>query len=253
MTGRDRTVPAFLGLAVLALALAATIWLELRGRSRDSEVMIPSAAAGSPVPTAARLAAPDPDQLARWTATSLARPLFSPSRRPPAVAAADQAASAAPTLPRIAGVVVTPAGRRVIFAEAKGGKPLVVAEGGQVAGFTVRSIQAGKVVLRGPDGERVLSPAFDPDAPVPSPTPGAPFGLASQGLAPQGLPGVPQGIPAAVASPVPGYPGAPPGAGLAIPGLPGFRLQPQAPGAIPGLPGPALPGVSPRGVTGAVQ
>ena len=173
--------------------------------------MSPTHAAGLPAVPASRLAAPDPKQIARWAATILARPLFSPGRRPPTAAAAPGAV--APSLPRVAGIMVTPAGRRAIFAE-KGAKPLVLGEGGQVSGFTVQSIQAGQVTVRGPQGIRVLSPTFDPEAP-----------------APVSRPGVAQLPP-----------------GLSIPGLPGFQLQARPPGlgGIPGLAAPPLPSPAPR-------
>jgi len=205
-------------LAAVAAVLVATIVLELGGRSRDSEAMIATPAPGLPATAAGRLTAPDPNQLTRLAATILARPLFSPGRRPPAVAAAGPGAPAE-SLPRISGVFVTPAGRRVIFATLKDGKPLVVAEGGHVGAFTVQSIRAGQVTVHGPEGDRVLSPAFDPAAPVPGPAPGFP-------------PGVPSGV----------QPGAP-AQGLTIPGLPGFHLQPQAQGltGIPGFPGAPRP------------
>lgn len=194
--------PAALGL--LAAMLAAAIWLELHPQIRESGPMTPRPAAGLPSVPARHSAAPGPDQVARWAATILARPLFSPGRRPPAAAAAAPSI-AAPTLPRVAGIVVTPAGRRAIFAE-KGTKPLVLGEGGQISGFTVQSIQAGQVTVRGPEGVRVLSPTFDPDAAPPASAPGAPP--------------------------------APPG--LSIPGLPGFQLQPR-PAGLGGIPGLAVP------------
>lgn len=79
----------------------------------------------------------------------------------------------------MAGVVITASGRRAIFAAKNGVKPLVVGEGGQVGAFTVQSIRAGQVTVLGPEGERVLKPAFDPDPPAPfrpappQPAPGA--------------------------------------------------------------------------------
>ncbi len=198
-------------LALIAAALVSVIWLELRGHIRDSGAMTPKPAAGLPTVPAGRSASPDPNQVARWAATVLARPLFSPGRRPPAAAAA--LGAVAPSLPRVAGIMVTPAGRRAIFAE-KGAKPLVLGEGGQVAGFTVQSIRAGQVTVRGPEGVRVLSPTFDPEAPASAAPPGA----------------------------------APPPPGLSIPGLPGFQLQARPPGlgGIPGLAAPPLPSPAPR-------
>lgn len=175
--------------------------------------MTPIPAAGLPSVPAGRLAPPDSSQVARWAATILARPLFNPGRRPPTAAQAAAPGTVTPGLPRVAGIVVTPAGRRAIFAE-RGAKPLVLGEGGQVAGFTVQSIQAGQVTVRGPEGVRVLSPTFDPAAPA-------------------------QAAPPATASPPPG---------LSIPGLPGFQLPPRPPGVggIPGLGAPPPPGLAPR-------
>lgn len=208
-----RGILAPAALALVAAALVAVIWLELSTHFRDSGAMTPTPAARLPTVTSGRLAAPDPKRIARWAATSLARPLFSPGRRPPKVAAAP-GVGVASHLPRVAGIMVTPAGRRAIFAE-KGTKPLVLGEGGQVAGFTVQSIQAGQVTVRGPEGVRVLSPTFDPDAAAPT----SPLGAAPR-----------------------------PPPGLSIPGLPGFQLQARPPGlgGIPGLGAPPLPSPAPR-------
>lgn len=178
---------SLLPLALVAAALAATIQLELRERPQEGEAAMPPAAS---LPAAAprRPAGSDPGQAARAVEASLARPLFSPSRRPPAAPAATPGA-APPSLPRIAGVVVTSAGRRAIFAAKNGAKPLVVGEGGQVGAFTVQSIGTGQVTVLGPEGERVLKPAFDPDPPpsrpaLPLPLPGAavPSAFAIPGL-----------------------------------------------------------------------
>ena len=200
MPSLSRPMLVSAGLAALAIVLASVIWLELSADSLDSAPMMLSPAASLAAVPASHATGPDPDQVARWTATSLARPLFAPGRRPPAQAAAAAKPDApALDLPRIAGTMVTPAGRRAIFA-AKGDKPLVVGEGAQVGAFTVQSIKAGQVTLLGPGGVRVLSPTFDPEAPVPT-TP--------------------------LQAPLP--PGATPAAGIAVPGLPGFQLPPQPP------------------------
>ena len=92
-----------------------------------------------------------------WAATVLARPLFSPSRRPPAHAANPVAATA--SLPRLTAVLITDAGRRALFENA-GGRPIVVTVGGRIGSYRVRSIAAGMVVLSGPDGETRLAPHF---------------------------------------------------------------------------------------------
>lgn len=151
--------------------------------------MTPLSAAGLISTASDRLTKPDPGQVARWAATSLARPLFSPSRRAPAASPATPSATV-PNLPRMAGVVITATERWAIFAMKNGIKSLVVGEGGQVGAFTVQSIHADQVTVLGPEGERVLKPVFDPDPPIPfrpalpQPTPGTaiPSALAIPGL-----------------------------------------------------------------------
>jgi hypothetical protein len=88
----------------------------------------------------------------------LARPLFAPSRRPPAPAAAtDPAAIAEP--PRLTGVIVAPSTRRAIFAATKG-RATVVSEGGSIGGYLVKSIDPSGAVLSGPMGEHVLRTTY---------------------------------------------------------------------------------------------
>jgi hypothetical protein len=52
-------------------------------------------------------------------------------------------------------------GRSAIFAALPGGKPLVLQEGERIEAHVVQSIHPGEVVLLGPEGRRVLHPAFD--------------------------------------------------------------------------------------------
>jgi hypothetical protein len=95
-----------------------------------------------------------------WLQVVLARPLFEPSRRPPAEGPGVTAA--APGLPRLAGVMVTATGRQAIFA-GSGDKPVILGEGARLGGFTVQSIAAGQVTVTGPNGPQVLHPSFDPN------------------------------------------------------------------------------------------
>jgi len=193
------TSPALLILA--AAALGGTVALELGRRLPDSDLMVP-ATAPLPAPAApASAPAAEADDAGRRVAEVLARPLFSPGRRPAAQAAKPAAATA--PLPRMTGVIVTPAGRRAIFANGAG-KAVVVMEGGRIGAYDVQSIEAGRVTLAGPDGKRVVSTAFDPKpaarAAGPAPgLPGLPGPPGLQGLA--GLPGL-DGPP-----PVPAVPG----------------------------------------------
>jgi general secretion pathway protein N len=128
------------------------------------------------------------DRLQRWAATSLARPLFNPDRRP--VAVAGSGSNAAAGLPRLSGIMITEAGRRAIFAATGADKPQVVAEGGTVGGNLVQSITLEEVVLVGPDGPHRLHLAFDRQLPsaamAPPIVPGqeATAGTTAQGTTP---------------------------------------------------------------------
>ncbi len=148
-------------LGLVALGLAGVIGVEL---SAPPARRVPPAAPASAASRAPVLA---PDAAAtRWAQVLLARPLFSPDRRPPDVV---RSAAAAHALPRLAGVLVGPEGRRALFA---GG--VVLAEGGALGPWRVAGIAAGQVTLTGPGGVRVLRPAFAalvPMTPIPPPPP----------------------------------------------------------------------------------
>jgi hypothetical protein len=94
----------------------------------------------------------------QWVATLLARPPFSPARRPPAVAAAADAA--APGVPRLAGILVSPSRKLAIFAADGAAKPLTALEGDAVGRYRVLSIEVSEVILRGADGTHVLHLSF---------------------------------------------------------------------------------------------
>jgi hypothetical protein len=116
----------------------------------------------SPRPPAAPVASPAPapavDREREWVATALARPLFSPDRRPASVAAT--VATGGPSgPPRLTGTLVGPSERSAIFAAA-GRDPIVVHEGARIDGSTVTSIEPGQVRLQGPEGTRILRPTF---------------------------------------------------------------------------------------------
>lgn len=162
-----------LGLALLAVSLAGLIGVQLNGLSSHGESPAANGAATVPEVAAPVLAAPASD-VAQWAEASLARPLFSPERRPPM---ADVVAAAAPApLPRLTGILISPRGRSAIFAG--GARPMVVGEGGLVGGFTVRSIEPGQVLLAGPEGLRVVRPSFDAGRPATVPRSAAPVAQA---------------------------------------------------------------------------
>jgi hypothetical protein len=103
----------------------------------------------------------DDERTDDWTRAILARPLFSPSRRPPRPApAAGSGPAVQGEFPRLAAVLIGPSGRSAIFAGSAGSKPIIVREGDAVASFVVRSIEPGRVTLDGPSGRRELRPVF---------------------------------------------------------------------------------------------
>jgi hypothetical protein len=145
------------GLLLAAAGLVSVIALETGSMPRDETVpsRMPAAVAVAPAPS------PAADHMSEWVTTVLARPLFSPDRRPAAVAGT--VAANLPGLPRLAGILVGPFGRSAIFA-VNGAKPIVVHEGERVAAYTVKSIEASQVRLLGPNGAQVLNPSFEPAA-----------------------------------------------------------------------------------------
>lgn len=159
------------------MASVAVLAVELQPPAVDDQPAIPPPTV---LRNASRPAAVPVGIQQQALAAILARPLFSPSRRPAAIATASAAPPA--VLPRLAGTIVHGGDRSVIFTLGNGGKAVVAHEGSEVGGYTVRAIQAGRVTMAGPDGEHVLRPTFGPqtDASVQTPvgTPALPPGAA---------------------------------------------------------------------------
>ena len=150
----------FLLLGLVGAVLAASIAHQLdNGTVRD-----PISAIGRPALPAAAVPPGTPvgDAVATGerVATILARPLFSPDRRPPASIAGDPSSGGAEP-PRLAGILVQRAERRAIFAGVEEGRPLVLREGDRLGPFTVQEITPAQVTVLGPAGPRVLRPSFD--------------------------------------------------------------------------------------------
>ncbi len=154
----------------LAVVLSVALALELvTGPDPDEDGPAPPASLAAGTPAAAAAAGAPPlgkdgdgkdntnDGLASLVRTMLARPLFNPNRRP-AATADGSAAGASDTLPRLAGVIVGPGGRRAIFAPAEG-RPLVVPEGGRIGRYVVRSIVPGQVTLSDAEQQLVIRPS----------------------------------------------------------------------------------------------
>jgi hypothetical protein len=124
-------------------------------------------------------------------AVVLARPLFEPGRRP--VTAATAAGAPPEKLPRLTGVLVTPAGRHVIFASPVHGKPVIATEGTHIGNFVVQSIASGEVTVLGPDGAHTIRPSFDTGVTTPAlaGSVGSARANPMQMPIPQALPGLP--------------------------------------------------------------
>lgn len=181
-------------LVVIAATLAGIVALELAASSPATPAARPPTALPAGVP------APQGDQASAQVAALLARPPFTPNRRPDAVQGADD-----PRLPHLTGILVTSQDRRAIFAGRNGGRGTVVAQGDQVGAYRVQDISATDVTLAGADGAHVVRPSFSAAAPAPpaalslpqfAPPPGATLGFPA---------GLPQNTPAPVV----------PGAGIA--------------------------------------
>ena len=180
----------FLFAGALAAGLSGVVAWELVGPVQTPRVPGPVRAADMWAEPAADL----PNHVGQDVASILARPLFSPGRRPLAPDVVAEAAPAAAVLPRLAGVLVTAAGKSAIFAAEP--RATVVQEGGKLGRFTVRSIEPGQVVVAGPDGLRTVQPSFDlsraarvpppPQLGLTAPPPGAFPGL--PGLAKDAMP-----------------------------------------------------------------
>jgi hypothetical protein len=156
----DRPLLVF---GVIGAALVGLLAVEYHAASLE-DATLPQATARAAAEHAASRIAPAPaggaGELQARVAAILARPLFQPTRRPPAVPATEAAGPSA--LPRLAGVLVSRAGRSVIFEGGADGKPVVVGEGGRIGAYVVTSIGDGEAVVTGPGGARTLHPAFGP-------------------------------------------------------------------------------------------
>ena len=134
------------------------------------EVLIPAespagtiAAAPRPVNPAATSATPSNAARAQWVAEILARPLFSPSRRPaPGAAVSSNEAS----LPRLAGVIGTPDGAVAIFQPEGDAKPVLAHGGDHVGAWQVTRIGSSAVYLERGADRITLNPRFSTASPL---------------------------------------------------------------------------------------
>ena len=192
----DRLTLYVLLAACLILGILVAVELAPEGAS-DSGRIETSERSGMGSPAVRR---PPREMLDELLATTLARPLFSATRRPPQSAVSDGAAGADLADARLTGIITEPARRIAIFA-VTGAKALRLTEGEAVSGWRIESITPREVALSGPSGTKTLEPKFDPglasSAPGPAPAPTAagrpvvaPLPAASAGARPN-IPPVP--------------------------------------------------------------
>jgi general secretion pathway protein N len=133
-------------------------------------------------------------------ATILARPLFSPNRKPPADEVAGQPAGPDLNDVRLTGIVVAADRRLAIFA-LPGAKALVRGEGETVNDWRLDTITPHQVVLSGPAGTRTLQPKIDASVVRRAPGPPRPSQNAAPMPRPAAVPGAPPAAPPVAAPP----------------------------------------------------
>lgn len=150
------------GLLTIIGGLAGLIALEvIRGTNDPSPPLGPRAPVAAPQHG---YVGTGNESVAELAGTILARPLFSPDRRPARSSLAPSANADQVMLPRLSGVIVSGAHHLAIFAGSKDGKPIVVVAGQTVGDWSVKAIESDGVVLTDADGSQKLHPAFGPTA-----------------------------------------------------------------------------------------
>jgi general secretion pathway protein N len=187
------------------LMFGAMILVELEPAGTEDAADAKVAARPDAPPTIRRPQNPRIDEL---LAATLARPLFSSTRRPPQSASTEAAADSDLADTRLTGIVTEPGRRTAIFA-VNGEKPLRAAEGEAVSGWRIESISPREVSLSGPSGTKTLQPKMDPNL---APPPGQPPIANAGGRFPA--------PPAAAAGPRPPIPPAAAGVGQPNPAVP---------------------------------
>jgi hypothetical protein len=154
-------------LIVGCLLFAAILFIELKPAGAEDAVIAQATARPDSASVIHRQQSPRLEEL---VAASLARPLFSNTRRPPQSTSTGDAADTDLADKRLTGIVTTPVRRIAIFA-VTGDKPLMVAEGEDVNGWRIESITPREISLSGPGGAKTLQPKLDPNL---APPPGQP-------------------------------------------------------------------------------
>ncbi len=143
---------ANIALLTANLALAGLVFLQFRGGfdelPAEAAPVAPAAPGALPAATAATQ---DHVDRASLIADILARPVFSPGRRPDPAAAA---AAHSPAAFRLVGVVLSGTRRFALVQMADEPRPRHVAEGEHIGDYRIVAISADRIRARGSDGER---------------------------------------------------------------------------------------------------
>jgi hypothetical protein len=163
-----------LALVFAAAGLCLMIGLEIAGWWRGGETFPAAAArAADRMPPVRATAADASNQRDTWLNEILARPLFSPERRPVEVGVRG--------LPRLTGIIVSGAQKLAIFAGPANGQSVIAQAGGRIGAYEVRSVADQGVTLTGPTGTTTIRPTFDRSRPAtPEPRPVTPLPVRQQ-------------------------------------------------------------------------
>jgi hypothetical protein len=152
------------GLTLFGLILCGTIALEIA--QPVSQPALHPAGIVAPVRDVQPGPALPSDQHGIWLNDILARPLFSPDRKP--VGSGDVRG-----LPRLTGIIVSGSRRIAIFASASGDHSIVGEVGTRIGVYEVKAVEDTGVTVTGPGGTSIIRPLFDtaPPAVKRAPTP----------------------------------------------------------------------------------
>jgi hypothetical protein len=135
----------------IAVALAALLCLECYGVARHADVPtqpLPEVANQIQLLQSRNVTAPQPEVLTLRDII-LNRPLFNPTRRPPAKPTQDVTAPV--DMPRLSGIMITPTTKIAVLSPAMGA-PVVVNQNSRFGAFTVLAISNDSVTMQGPQG-----------------------------------------------------------------------------------------------------
>jgi hypothetical protein len=166
MTGVGRGLT--IGLLGMSVVLCLVIATEVSGLRQGNASYPVAARVAAEARSASADAAEAPDRHEDWLSEILARPLFSPTRRPVETGVSG--------LPRLTGIVVAGSQRVAIFAAPANGHPIVAQAGAHVGAYEVQTIGDAGVTVVGPGGTTLIRPIFDvarPAGSVPPPAPSA--------------------------------------------------------------------------------